>query len=110
MSKLALTALVLIGLPAAASAQQSVTVHASETISYADLNLSTPGGVATLNSRINGAVRRVCRVSSDNNWMETMESSACRRTAWSDVARQRDQAIIAYREGGSPVRLAVARR
>lgn len=110
MSKLVLTTLALIGLSAPAAAQQPVTVRASRVVDYSDLNLATARGIATLDGRINSAIRSVCRVSSDNNWMETIESSACRQVAWSDVRRQRDQAIIAYREGGSPVRLAVARR
>lgn len=110
MRKFALFAIGLAALPASALAQETLVVRASEAVSHADLNLGTREGVAALNRRINTAIRRVCRTADSNNWMETAQSSACRSLAWSDVAAQRDAAVLAYRNGQTGTRIAVVAR
>jgi UrcA family protein len=54
----ACTATVLVAAPA--MARSSADGLAQTTVSYADLNLSSAAGRATLHSRIKGAVRFVC--------------------------------------------------
>jgi UrcA family protein len=93
-----------------AVAQQPLPVQPIETVSYADLNLATSDGQASLDRRIAGAVRRVCPSVSNHNWMESMASRTCRRQAHHDVALQRREAIAAFREGRPSVRVAVAAR
>ncbi len=60
----------LLIVAAAAASMTSLTTHASDpgttrlavTVSFGDLNLSTPDGVAALRRRIGNAARQVCPV------------------------------------------------
>lgn len=48
---------------ATVGATLSITAHAgtvSKSVSYADLNLSTPAGIEKLEGRVNGAIRAIC--------------------------------------------------
>jgi UrcA family protein len=66
----------------------------ARTISYADLNLATPAGVAALHHRIAAAVESVCgSYDGVTALAETMEIDQCRAAAQS-AADQRVAAII----------------
>jgi UrcA family protein len=71
----------------------------TEQVTYADLDLTSTTGQATLQQRIRAAADRVC----DMGGMQTMEdfsaSSNCFRKAVADASRQMDQAVAAKRGG-----------
>lgn len=56
----------------------------STAVSYADLNLSSPQGQATMKARIAAAVTNVCGTP-DNNLMLRMEINKCRTKAMHDA-------------------------
>jgi UrcA family protein len=65
---------------------------ASEIVSYADLDLSTPAGIKTLDGRIGRAVRKVC----GKAYMDLATSSnvrRCRKETLASVNHQRSQAL-----------------
>ena len=61
------------GLAEPASPAPSITVQ------YRDLDLGTPAGRATLRSRVNAAVRKVCRIRFDGGLDEIFGSPSCRQ-------------------------------
>jgi UrcA family protein len=65
---------------------------ASEIVSYADLDLSTPSGIKTLDGRIDRAVRKVC----GKAYMDLATSSSvrrCRHQTLANVQHQRSEAL-----------------
>ena len=64
----------------------------SRTVSYADLDLSTPGGVAALDSRIASAIKAVCD-SGDPTLRAKLAERRCRAKAAGDVEGPRAMAI-----------------
>lgn len=70
----------------------------------ADLDLSRPSGVATLDRRIAGAVRAACDAASDLDLVGSNRVSKCRTETMKSVAAQRDEAIAAARRAG-PIQL-----
>ena len=70
-----------------AFAQESRSVH------FADLDLSTSAGIATLDRRIEGAVRQVCGRYFPNSPASREEVLRCRRDTLSNVYSQRSDAI-----------------
>lgn len=64
----------------------------TRTVSYADLDLSTPGGVAALDSRIASAIKAVCD-SGDPTLRAKLAERSCRAKAGQDVEGPRAMAI-----------------
>jgi len=64
----------------------------TRTVSYADLDLSTPSGVAALDSRIASAIKSVCD-SGDPTLRAKLAERSCRAKAASDVEAPRAMAI-----------------
>jgi len=65
----------------------------SRRVAFADLDLSTPAGVATLDRRIEGAVRQVCGHYFPNSPASREEVLRCRRETLSSIYAQRSDAI-----------------
>jgi len=61
---------------------------ASVSVSYADLNLSSPAGVATLKHRIKAAADRVCSKPSTRDIKAVLAWQECTATALLDAAEQ----------------------
>ena len=95
---------------APAQAQSSATQTVSERVSHADLDLATPQGVATLDRRLAGAIRRVCGPIPAMSLVEDSFRRRCLREARSGIRPQRALAIAAARRGDEAVRIAVVRR
>ena len=111
MHKSLLSALVLgtaLATAPSAAAQDNRTV--SERVSYADLDLATAQGVATLDRRLSGAIRRVCGTGPLMSVSEHFQRRGCRRDVRAAVRPQRSLAIAAAQRGDDPVRIAVAGR
>ncbi|WP_338242693.1 UrcA family protein [Aurantiacibacter hainanensis] len=81
---------VQVAVPTVALAQEEVR---QQYVEYGDLNLQTPEGIATLDSRIEHAISRVCRVPSATTLSERMQVKKCEREAETGVAGQREFAI-----------------
>ena len=79
--------IILLGTASAAPAQPLPR----ERIAIADLNLTSPAGIATLDARIRRAVRRLCPDSVE--LARRMAARSCRAKAIKQVARQRDTLI-----------------
>ena len=79
---LSFAALALLSSAAVAQPQWPVLDHSSITVSYADLNLSSPAGVRTLHRRIDNAARDVCGQGYESIDLEFQSASGnCYRTA-----------------------------
>ena len=65
----------------------------SRSVAFADLDLSTPAGVATLDRRIEGAVRQVCGNYFPNSPASREEVLRCRRDTLASIYSQRSDAI-----------------
>jgi len=65
----------------------------SRAVSFADLDLSTPAGVATLDRRLDGAVRRICGNFHPTSPASREEVLRCRSEARSSIYSQRSDAI-----------------
>ena len=65
----------------------------SRRVAFADLDLSTQAGVATLDRRIEGAIRAVCGDYFPNSPASREEVLRCRRETASQVYSQRSDAI-----------------
>lgn len=109
----ALTAGGLIALaPAASGKDRPVVVRAPDDpaptrrISYADLNLASLAGEATLNRRVRGAVSSVCNEAVGPSPILFSEQ-ACRKFAWSGARPQIASAVQRARDiastGFSPI-------
>lgn len=81
--------------PAVAIAQSPRSV----TVAYADLDLSSPTGIAMLESRIEGAARRVCGQRSSPGVAEWNDHRNCLRDTRA-AARTQAQVVIARTNGG----------
>ena len=67
---------------------------ARQIVSYADLDLSTPAGVATLDGRIDRAIRKVCgKAYMDLNTSQAVRQ--CRKDTFSSVQHQRASVLAA---------------
>jgi UrcA family protein len=87
LSALCLTAAIVSAAPALA--QEEVSVH----VSYADLNLASPAGVADFRSRLNNAVTTICGKADPRDLGRATIVKACRDTAALSAERQVRQAI-----------------
>lgn len=65
----------------------------TRTVSYGDLNLATPHGIATLDQRLSGAIRELCGQPSPQGLGAFRAQRRCRSQAWDGVNTQRNQAI-----------------
>ncbi len=65
----------------AIAAQVAPAKAASLAVSYADLDLTSAEGHATLNARIDRAARRVCAAEDPRNLRAVMASNTCYRVA-----------------------------
>ena len=75
----------------AASAAAASTM--SIPVSYGGLDLSTPAGIAALDSRIEGAVRRICGRAYPVELQAQADASRCRAEARLSVQAQRGDAL-----------------
>lgn len=87
-----LVTLAAIGLIGFAPTPPVQAQSASRTVSYADLDLSTPDGVAALDSRIASAIKAVCD-SGDPTLRAKLAERGCRAAAVRDVEGPRAMAI-----------------
>jgi UrcA family protein len=75
----------------AASAAAASTM--SIPVSYGGLDLTTPAGIAALDSRIEGAVRRICGRAYPVELQAQADASRCRAEARLSVQAQRGDAL-----------------
>ena len=71
----------------------------SEQVTYADLDLASTTGQATVRQRIRAAADRVCDVGGMQTMDDFSASSRCFSKAVADGIRQMDQAVAAIRGG-----------
>jgi UrcA family protein len=86
-----LALLLAAAIPANAQAQQGHP--ATVRVSTADLNLSSPAGVAALDRRIDRAIDTVCPASQSGDFTEKLAVKNCRNATAANVALQREQAL-----------------
>ncbi|HVM39112.1 MAG TPA: UrcA family protein [Sphingomicrobium sp.] len=96
-----LTIALLVGISAAATAQEITVTNdrfseqvPSERVFFGDLNLASVAGENTLNSRVRGAVRRVCQAHSG----DALPHMACRSFAWRGAKPQIERALTRARD------------
>ncbi|MXO59777.1 UrcA family protein [Altererythrobacter salegens] len=83
--------------PAAASEKSTV-------VSYADLDLTDPADIATLEQRISAAAKKVCTRSWDSSLSLSSSVETCRAASYKS-AMEKVEALLAP-DPGSPVALA----
>jgi UrcA family protein len=74
-----------VGLAIAAPALATTSTPASKTVRYSDLDLSSKAGQATLDRRINQAVRVVCGTASSAALQDWLSVQKCYATARASV-------------------------
>lgn len=89
-----------LSVPASASGPPNAEQQ-SQTIGFADLDLTTPQGVATLDRRIANAVRSVCGWEDSRDLPAQSAVRECRAKAFADVADEREAVILAAQRGQS---------
>ena len=82
---------------------QSVEPSTRIAVAYADLNLSSPAGIATLDRRIHAAIVSACGPVSDADPAGKNRARDCRVRLAGEVAAQRDHVLAA---AAAPTRLA----
>jgi UrcA family protein len=91
----------LVSPPAFAKSQRVVVVADSNIvtrrISYADLNLASSPGEATLNRRVGGAIRSLCLEATEGSDRFGVDHQ-CRNSAWGQARPQIDQATQRARD------------
>lgn len=75
-------------------------------VSFADLNLATPAGLATLDRRIEHAINGLCGQAPSGNLDAAAPIWKCRTAAEASAASQRQLALQAAHQG-STIRIAV---
>ena len=98
MTKIVALTLIAFGLGAGiASAQPPVTVYGttapSARVSYADINLASAHGVATLQNRVRGAASDICLAPVREDLSVSTARTMCYRTAVKDGYSQIDQLV-----------------
>ncbi|HET7315965.1 MAG TPA: UrcA family protein [Sphingomicrobium sp.] len=91
-------ALALLSTANAATAQSFDTAETA-TISYADLNLANPAGVAALEGRLKLASNRLCHDLKVTPMQDTVAVSQCRAAILDSAKRQLDLAAISSPSG-----------
>ena len=95
MRKLAVLA-GLVAMPAFAQGESPVIVEGgvpTTVVSYADLDLGSSSGLATLNGRINSAASRLCHQGGRQDLPRQMYEARCFKTAVASAKPQVDRAI-----------------
>jgi UrcA family protein len=103
MSKLNLA--IAAAIIAAASGPAAAQDGRSRSVSYSDLNLSTPAGIQRLDGRVRRTVEAMCGQSHSTDLTAQAGIRRCRAEAWADYAAQRP-VLIAARGANSRVRIA----
>lgn len=102
--KTIVTTACLVGLASAVGAQplivQAPEVR-SQTVSFADLNLASDGGVSILKSRIRAAANSVCVNSNVDLLTSNLDTMACHHRAVADGDQQLERIRVAQRSGAS---------
>jgi UrcA family protein len=94
---LALSLAAAFALPAHADRIEGVTVSSAPTmkVSYAELDINKPRGLAVLYSRIEHAAKIVCGVNESRRELaRTRQAKACYTTAMDDAVRQIDRPTL----------------
>ena len=101
----AVAAVSLVGLvtPPTLAADRPLAVAASpdivtRNITYADLDLASAAGEATLNRRVRGAIRSLCSQANGHPTSDWYAGHDCQMTAWRQVAPQIDRAVRQARD------------
>jgi UrcA family protein len=94
---------IALGLASAAGAQpaERELPLQTEAVSFADLNLSSAVGQATLQHRIELAAGNVCGHNGMAAMEDFLESAACYRTAYWDGVRQMQKVVASYKSGAT---------
>ena len=92
------------GFAASANAQSQV-VHTA-VVSYADLDLNSEDGQATLQGRLKGAVRKVCGSYDPKNLVDTQDHGSCLKEA-NASAQRASVTIMAAAKSGKPLETAM---
>ena len=85
--------IVLVAAVAAASPARADT----RSVSYADLDLTSPQGQAVLDSRISSAIRQVCGRAFPTDLQSRRQVERCRSATLADVQAQRNDALAQAR-------------
>ena len=93
------------GFSVSASAQNRT--QRSVEVSYADLDLNSEDGQATLQGRLKGAVRKVCGSYDSKNLVDLQDHGACIQEAKASAQRA-SVTIMAAAKSGKPVKTAMA--
>ena len=92
-------AAVSLGITASPAVAETATVG----VAHADLNLSTPEGMATLEGRVRAAVRKVCGTAEIRRIRDSADQKRCTRqaqeSASGEIARLAPGAALAVRAG-----------
>jgi UrcA family protein len=99
MNKLITSTLVALSL--GASTTPAFAETASVTVAYADLDLSAPGGIATLKGRIEAATKRICGSADIRNMHDVADQQRCMR----EVNNAADKQIASLKDGARLVAL-----
>ena len=75
------------------AAHPAVAESNGRTVSYADLDLTSPAGVAMLDRRIRGAIRQVCGRAFPRDLQSQIQVERCRAETLADVQAQRNDAL-----------------
>jgi|KBSSwiStaDraftv2_1062776.scaffolds.fasta_scaffold582084_2 UrcA family protein len=100
----AVAAVALAGLvaPPALAADRPLVVASPDivtrNITYADLDLASAAGEATLNRRVRGAIRSLCSEANGHATSHWYVAHDCSMTAWNQVAPQIDRAVRQARD------------
>ncbi|MEO9634636.1 MAG: UrcA family protein [Parasphingorhabdus sp.] len=92
------------GFSASASAQNRT--ERTAVVSYADLDLNSADGQATLQGRLSGAVRKVCGSYDAKNLVDTRDHDVCMKQA-SASAQRASVTIMAAAKSGKPIETAM---
>jgi UrcA family protein len=87
---------VLLSTGAAVAADAANTDNVSKRVSYADLNLASEEGVATLNARIRWAARSICDTRQSGILREVLAERACMREAMAGVSPKVELAVARF--------------
>lgn len=89
-----------LSIPAASSGPPNAEEH-SQTVGFADLDLTTQRGVATFDRRIANAVRTVCGWEDPRDLAIQRAVRECRNQAFAGIADAREAVILAAQRGQS---------
>lgn len=88
-------ALVAVSLSAPQLATAGDIVTKSATVTYADLNLSSPAGAKTLYGRIRTAARKVCTVNGESPYeFQNLDKRRCIRSAIDQAVMKVDSPVL----------------